>query len=142
MGGLTDACNAADKQFTREQQDKFSARLHQKAAEAWMNGIFTYEVVPVEIPQRKGDPILFNTDEGVRGDTTVASLARLRSAFSRDGTIAAGPASQISDGTAAVVVMSKERAETADCADWPKSVRMRPSPYHRPGLLHQRRPVP
>jgi acetyl-CoA C-acetyltransferase len=113
MGGLTDGCNAADKKFTRDQQDEFSARSHQRAAQAWKNGIFTEEVVPVEIPQRMGDPILFNTDEGVRGDTTVESLARLRPAFSRDGTITAGSASQISDGAAAVVVMNKERAEAA-----------------------------
>ena len=97
--------------LTREEQDAFSARSHQRAAEAAKNGIFADEVVPVAIPQRKGDPVLFSTDEGVRGDTTVESLARLRPAFASDGTITAGSASQISDGAAAVVVMSKAKAE-------------------------------
>ncbi|GAB2682298.1 acetyl-CoA C-acetyltransferase [Thalassiella azotivora] len=111
MGGLTEAANAGDNAFTREEQDAFSARSHQRAAEAWKNGLLDDEVVPVEIPQRKGDPLLFKDDEGIRADTTVESLGRLRPAFRKDGTITAGSASQISDGAAAVVVMSKERAE-------------------------------
>ena len=89
----------------------FAARSHQRAAEAWKNGLFDDEVVPVEIPQRKGDPIVFNNDEGIRADTTTASLGGLRPAFSKDGTITAGSASQISDGAAAVVVMRRSRAE-------------------------------
>jgi acetyl-CoA C-acetyltransferase len=97
--------------LTREEQDAFSARSHQRAAEAAKNGVFDDEIVPVEIPQRKGDPIVFSVDEGVRGDTTVDTLARLRPAFTKDGTITAGSASQISDGAAAVVVMSKAKAE-------------------------------
>lgn len=112
MGGLTDACNAADKNFTRQQQDEFSAQSHQRAAQAWKNGLFIDEVTPVQIPQRRGEPTVFATDEGVRGDTSVESLARLRPAFGKDGTITAGSASQISDGAAAVVVMSKKRAES------------------------------
>jgi len=111
MGGLTESCNAATNQFTREEQDAFAAASHQKAAEAWKNGVFDDEVVPVSIPQRKGDPVVVSQDEGVRGDTTVESLSALRPAFAKDGTITAGSASQISDGACAVVVMSKEKAE-------------------------------
>ncbi|RYU09321.1 acetyl-CoA C-acetyltransferase [Nocardioides iriomotensis] len=111
MGALTESCNAAGKNLTREEQDAFAARSHQRAAEAWKNGLFDDEVVPVEIPQRKGDPVVVSQDEGVRGDTTVESLGKLRPAFSRDGTITAGSASQISDGACAVVVMSKAKAE-------------------------------
>jgi acetyl-CoA C-acetyltransferase len=111
MGGLTDAANAADQQFSREEQDAFAARSHQLAAKAAANGAFDDEIVPVPIPQRKGDPIPFATDEGIRGDTTVEGLAKLRPAFGKDGTITAGSASQISDGAAAVVVMSKAKAE-------------------------------
>jgi len=98
-------------QLTREEQDAFAAASHQKAAAAWKNGLFDDEVVPVSIPQRKGDPIVVSQDEGIRGDTTVESLSALRPAFRKDGTITAGSASQISDGAAAVVVMSKAKAE-------------------------------
>lgn len=111
MGGLTESCNATAAQLTREEQDEFSARSHQLAAAAWKNGVFDDEVVPVEIPQRKGDPVVVSQDEGVRGDTTAESLGRLRPAFSKDGTITAGSSSQISDGACAVVVMSKAKAE-------------------------------
>ena len=78
---------------------------------AWKNGVFDDEVVPVEIPQRRGEPVVVSQDEGVRGDTTGESLGKLRPAFSREGTITAGSASQISDGACAVVVMSKTKAE-------------------------------
>ncbi|HEU4513882.1 MAG TPA: acetyl-CoA C-acetyltransferase [Nocardioidaceae bacterium] len=111
MGGLTESCNVAAQQLSREEQDAFSARSHQRAAEAWKNGVFDEEVVPVEIPQRRGEPVVVSQDEGVRGDTTVESLSKLRPAFSKDGTITAGSASQISDGACAVVVMSKAKAE-------------------------------
>ncbi|MCW2809141.1 MAG: putative acetyl-CoA acetyltransferase [Marmoricola sp.] len=111
MGLLTEECNAAGANLTREEQDEFSARSHQKAALAWKNGVFDDEVVPVEIPQRKGDPIVVSQDEGVRGDTTAESLGRLRPAFSKDGTVTAASSSQISDGACAVVVMSKAKAE-------------------------------
>ena len=111
MGGLTEACNAATDKFTREEQDAFAAASHQKAAEAWKNGVFDEEVVPVSIPQRKGDPVVVSSDEGVRGDTTAESLGGLRPAFAKDGTITAGTSSQISDGACAVVVMSKAKAE-------------------------------
>ncbi len=111
MGALTDQANNEGLKLTREEQDAFSARSHQQAAAAWKNGVFTDEVIPVEVPQRKGDPIVVDSDEGVRSDTSVESLARLRPAFGKDGTITAGSASQISDGGCAVVVMSKAKAE-------------------------------
>ncbi len=111
MGALTEDANKADTEFSREEQDAFAARSHQLAAQGWKNGVFDDEVVPVQIPQRKGDALEFRSDEGVRADTTVESLARLRPAFRKDGTITAGSASQISDGAAAVVVMSKAKAE-------------------------------
>ncbi|HEY3004121.1 MAG TPA: acetyl-CoA C-acetyltransferase [Kribbellaceae bacterium] len=111
MGALTETANTDGLKLTREEQDEFSARSHQLAAAAWKNGVFADEVVPVEVPQRKGDPIVVDTDEGVRGDTTAESLSRLKPAFSKDGTITAGSASQISDGGCAVVVMSKAKAE-------------------------------
>jgi acetyl-CoA C-acetyltransferase len=111
MGSLTEDYNASHTQLTREEQDSFAAASHQKAAAAWKNGVFDDEVVPVSIPQRKGDPIVVSADEGVRGDTTAESLSVLRPAFGKDGTITAGSASQISDGACAVVVMSKAKAE-------------------------------
>ena len=110
MGALTEQRNDQD-QFTRAEQDEFAARSHQKAAAAWKDGVFADEVVPVKIPQRKGDPLEFTEDEGIRADTTAESLAGLKAAFRKDGTITAGSASQISDGAAAVVVMNKEKAE-------------------------------
>ncbi|WP_151524995.1 acetyl-CoA C-acetyltransferase [Serinicoccus kebangsaanensis] len=112
MGGLTESANRSDAahEFTREEQDAFSARSHQRAAAAWEQGRFDDEVVPVEIPQRKGDPVTVGTDEGIRADTTTESLGTLRPAFAKDGTITAGSASQISDGACAVVVMSKAKA--------------------------------
>ncbi len=111
MGTLTEGCNAAGANLTREEQDEFSARSHQLAAEAWKNGVFDNEVVPVEIPQRKGDPVVISQDEGIRGETTAESLGKLRPAFDKAGTITAGSSSQISDGACAVVVMSKAKAE-------------------------------
>jgi acetyl-CoA C-acetyltransferase len=111
MGGLTESCNTTGDALTREEQDAFAARSHQRAARAWKDGLFDDEVVPVEIPQRRGEPLLITTDEGIRADTTVESLGRLRPAFAANGTITAGSASQISDGACAVVVMSKAKAE-------------------------------
>ena len=84
---------------------------HQRAAAAWKDGVYADEVVPVKIPQRKGDPIEFTEDEGIRANTTAESLAGLKPAFRKDGTITAGSASQISDGACAVVVMNKAKAE-------------------------------
>jgi acetyl-CoA C-acetyltransferase len=111
MGALTEQYNSEQGKLTREEQDAFAAGSHQKAAEAWKNGLFDDEVVPVSIPQRKGDPVVVSQDEGVRGDTTAESLSGLRPAFSKDGTITAASSSQISDGACAVVVMSKAKAE-------------------------------
>ncbi|RZK96466.1 MAG: acetyl-CoA C-acetyltransferase [Rhodococcus sp. (in: high G+C Gram-positive bacteria)] len=110
MGLLTEAGN--DKNvIAREDQDAFAARSHQLAAKAWDSGVFDDEVVPVEIPARKGESTWLRHDEGIRPDTTAETLARLRGAFRKDGTVTAGNASTINDGAAAVVVMSKERAE-------------------------------
>ena len=112
MGKLTETKNQSEASpISRADQDEFAAASHQRAALAWKNGVFDDEVVPVSIPQRKGDPVIFATDEGIRADTTVETLGKLRPAFSKDGTVTAGSASQISDGAAAVVVMSKEKAE-------------------------------
>jgi acetyl-CoA C-acetyltransferase len=111
MGALTESCNTAGLGLSRQEQDEFSARSHQRAAEGWKNGLFDDEVVPVEVPQRRGDPIVVGQDEGVRGETSAESLAKLRPAFGKEGTITAGSASQISDGACAVVVMSKAKAE-------------------------------
>jgi acetyl-CoA C-acetyltransferase len=110
MGESTERYNAK-LGISREDQDAFSAQSHQRAAVAQKNGVFDDEITPVQIPQRKGDPIEFREDEGIRGDTTAESLAKLRPAFAKDGTITAGSSSQISDGAAAVVVMSKAKAE-------------------------------
>ena len=111
MGALTEGCNTAGLGLSREEQDEFSARSHQRAAAGWKNGVFDDEVVPIEVPQGRGDPVLFAEDEGIRPETTVESLAKLRPAFDRLGTITAGSASQISDGACAVVVMSRTKAD-------------------------------
>ncbi|MCU1629122.1 MAG: acetyl-CoA acetyltransferase [Pseudonocardia sp.] len=110
MGAATEKYNGR-YEITRQDQDEFAARSHQRAAAAIKNGVFDEEITPVEVPQRKGDPVVFSTDEGVRGDTTAEGLGKLRPAFSADGTITAASSSQISDGAAAVVVMSKAKAE-------------------------------
>ena len=111
MGALTEQANSGDLAFTREEQDAFAARSHELAAKGWKDGLFDDEVVSISIPQRKGDALEFKADEGVRADTSVQTLAKLRPAFSKTGTITAGSASQISDGAAAVVVMSKAKAQ-------------------------------
>ena len=108
MGLATERYNGG--RISRARQDEFSARSHQLAAAAIAAGRFAEEIVPVAVPQRKGDPRIVDTDEGVRVETTVESLSKLRGAFEKDGTITAGNASQISDGAAAVLVMSAERA--------------------------------
>ncbi|MDP9068694.1 MAG: acetyl-CoA C-acetyltransferase [Actinomycetota bacterium] len=110
MGAQSEDVNTEFK-ISREDQDAWSLRSHQRAAAAIQEGRFAEEIVPFEIPQRKGDPIVFDTDEGVRAQTTAESLAKLKTAFNKEGTITAGNASQISDGAAAVVVMSPERAQ-------------------------------
>jgi acetyl-CoA C-acetyltransferase len=110
MGASTEKFNSR-YDLTREEQDAFAARSHQLAAKASANGTFAEEITPVTVPQRKGDPTVVDTDEGIRGDATAEGLGKLRPAFSSDGTITAGSSSPISDGAAAVVVMSRARAE-------------------------------
>lgn len=97
-------------QLSREAQDHFAARSQQRAAAAVESGRFREEITPVAIPQRKGEPLLFDTDEGIRGDTTADGLARLRPAFTKDGSVTAGNASSLNDGAAAVLVMSAAKA--------------------------------
>jgi acetyl-CoA C-acetyltransferase len=96
--------------ISREAQDEWSARSHERAVAAWKEGRYADEVVPVEVPQRKGDPVVVEQDEGMRPGSTAGSLAKLAASFGHDGTITAGNASQISDGAAAVVVASAEKA--------------------------------
>jgi len=110
MGEGTERYTGAVPGITRERQDAFAAASHERAAAAIKDGKFAEEIVAVLVPQRKGDPVAVETDEGVRPGTTVESLAALRPAFTKDGTITAGNASQISDGGAALIVMSKEAA--------------------------------
>jgi len=102
---------AASAGLERLPQDEMSAASHERAAKAQKDGLFDNEIVPVEVPQRRGDPVLIEVDEGVRPGTTVESLADLRPAFDKAGNITAGNASQISDGGAAVIVVSKAKAE-------------------------------
>ncbi|WP_298207744.1 acetyl-CoA C-acetyltransferase [Ferrimicrobium sp.] len=97
--------------IARERQDHFSMLSHERAAKAIKNGRMAKEIVPVSVPQRKGDDLIIETDEGVRPETTMESLGKLRPAFSKDGAITAGNASQISDGAAALIVMSQAKAE-------------------------------
>ncbi|QSQ08739.1 Acetyl-CoA acetyltransferase [Koleobacter methoxysyntrophicus] len=109
--GIT-AENLAEKYgITREEQDEFAAASQQKAEKAIKEGKFKDEIIPVEIPQRKGDPVIFDTDEFPRPGTTVEKLAKLRPAFKKGGTVTAGNASGINDGAAALVIMSEEKAE-------------------------------
>ncbi|WP_332768888.1 acetyl-CoA C-acetyltransferase [Pseudomonas koreensis] len=109
--GIT-AENLVDKyQITREQQDAFAAASQQKAAAAIEAGRFVDEITPILIPQRKGDPVAFKVDEQPRGDTTADSLAKLRPAFKKDGSVTAGNASSLNDGAAAVILMSAEKAK-------------------------------
>lgn len=109
MGDATEKCNPRYS-LTREAQDEFAYQSHQRAAKAQAEGVFDEEIVPVELKDRKGNVTLFSSDEGVRADTTLEGLAKLKPVFSPTGTITAGSASQISDGGAAVVVMLKEKA--------------------------------
>ncbi len=99
--------------ITRQEQDEFAARSHQLAAAAIKDGVLAEEITPVSIPQRRGEPLIVDTDEGVRADTTADSLAALKPAFAPAGTITAGSASQISDGACAVVLMSADAAAAA-----------------------------
>ena len=108
--GITGERIAEHYGLTREEVDEFAARSHRLAAAARDGGKFDSEVTPVEVPQRRGDPIIFDKDEGIRPDSTAEKLSRLRPVFKKDGLVTAGNASQISDGASAVVVTSREKA--------------------------------
>jgi acetyl-CoA C-acetyltransferase len=110
MGESSDEVNR-ELEIGRDEQDEWSVRSHRRAQQAWDKGMMAAEVVAVTLPQRRGEAVRVERDEGIRADVTLEALARLPAAFKKDGTITAGNASQISDGAAAVVVMSKERAE-------------------------------
>ena len=112
MGESTER-HCAKLGISRAEQDEFAARSHERAATAIKNGVLAEEIAAVPVPQRRGDPVLFDTDEGVRADTSVETLAKLKPSFTSDGTITAGTASQISDGACAVVVMSAQAAQAA-----------------------------
>ena len=111
MGSLTESCNTGEHLVTREDQDAFAARSHQRAAAATSSGVMAEEIVEVRVPQRRGEDVAVTTDEGIRSAVTVESLATLPPAFSNHGSITAGSSSPISDGAAAVVVASKPVAE-------------------------------
>ena len=124
IDGLTDAFDhlsmgestensGRELRITRAEQDEFAAASHQRAAAAAKNGLLAAEIVGVTIPQRGGEPLIVTQDEGIRAGTTAESLGQLRPAFAKDGAITAGNASQLSDGAAAVVVMSAEAADRA-----------------------------
>ncbi len=110
MGQGTDQINA-ELGLSREAQDEWSERSHRRAQEAWGAGRMAEEVIAVQVPQRKGDPVVFDRDEGIRPDTTLEGLSALTPAFTANGTVTAGNASQISDGAAAVLVMSERKAQ-------------------------------
>ena len=110
MGESSDEVNR-ELEIGRDEQDEWSVRSHQRAQRAWDSGALESEVVAVALPQRRGEPVRVTRDEGIRADSTIESLAKLPPAFKKDGTITAGNAAQISDGAAAVVVMSKDRAK-------------------------------
>ena len=109
--GLGTEKYASSESLDRDSQDDMAAKSHQRAAAAIESGKFAEEIAPVEIPQRKGDPVVFDTDEGVRGETSADSLSQLRPAFDKAGNITAGNASQISDGGSAMVIMSASKAK-------------------------------
>ena len=109
MGASTEKYNSRHG-LTRRAQDEFAARSHQRAGAAAERGVFAEEIAPVSVPQRKGDPVVVDSDEGIRADTTADGLGKLRPAFAPDGTITAGSASQISDGASAVLLVDEERA--------------------------------
>jgi acetyl-CoA C-acetyltransferase len=136
MGLATERYNGADG-VSRERQDAFSALSHERAAAAIKDGKFAEEIIPVSVPQRKGDPLVVDTDEGVRPETTAESLGKLRPAFDKSGTITAGNASQISDGAAAVIVMSKAKADELGLRPLGELVSYGQVAGPSPSLLHQ-----
>jgi acetyl-CoA C-acetyltransferase len=136
MGLGTERYNGADG-VSRERQDQFAAASHERAAAAIKDGKFADEIVAVSVPQRKGDPLIVDTDEGVRPETTVESLSKLRPAFDPNGTITAGNASQISDGGAAVIVTSAATAQKLGVEPLGELVNYGQVAGPTPSLLHQ-----
>jgi acetyl-CoA C-acetyltransferase len=136
MGLGVERYNGADG-ISRQRQDAFSALSHERAAAAIKDGKFAEEIVPVSVPQRKGDAITVDTDEGVRPGTTAESLGALRPAFDKSGTVTAGNASQISDGAAAVIVMSKAKAEELGVSPLGELIGYGQVAGPDPSLLHQ-----
>jgi acetyl-CoA C-acetyltransferase len=136
MGSASDRMNSKYG-ITRERQDEWAVRSHHRAAEAWKNGRFDDEVVPVEVPQRRGDPITVEQDEGIRSDTTVEGLGKLRAAFTSDGTVTAGNASQVSDGAAALVLTSAAKASELDLEPLARIVAYGTVAGPDPSLHHQ-----
>ena len=108
MGTCADLC-ATEHHFSREDQDAFAIKSYERSAEAWKDGKFDNEIVPVEVPQRKGDPVIFKEDEEYK-NVQMDKISSLRPAFSKDGTVTAANASTINDGAAAVILMSREKA--------------------------------
>jgi 3-oxoadipyl-CoA thiolase len=111
MGETAENITALTPEITREQQDAFALASHQRAIAAIDSGKFSEEILPVPVPQKKGDPILFSTDERPRRDTTLESLARLRPAFRKEGTVTAGNSSGLNDGAAAMLITSAQKAQ-------------------------------
>lgn len=109
--GMTGELVADEYEISRENQDEYAAQSHNKADDAWSNNRFDEETFEVEVPQRKGEPVAFTQDEGVRGDTTAETLSKMRPAFKKSGSVTAGNASQISDGASALVVASSAAVE-------------------------------
>ena len=136
MGAGTERYTGEIGGITRDMQDDVAAKSHERAAAAMKEGRLAEEIAPIEIPQRKGDPILVDTDEGVRPGTTSESLGNLRPAFAKDGTITAGNASQISDGAAAVVVTSAAKAEELGLTPLAELVELRHGGRSRPVAAH------
>jgi acetyl-CoA C-acetyltransferase len=128
---------AASESISRDEQDAFAAASHQRAAAGAKDGLFDQEIVPVEVPQRRGDPLVVSDDEGVRADTTGDSLGKLRPAFDKAGNITAGNASQISDGGSAMVITSKEVADRLGVAPLAEIVGYGQVAGPDPSLLHQ-----
>ena len=136
MGEATERY-AADLGLTREPQDIFAAASHERAAQAQKDGLFAGEIVPVSIPQQRGEPVVVVDDEGIRPDADTQSMGRLRAAFASDGNITAGNASQISDGAAACVVTTMDRAEALSIAPLAEVVSHGQVAGPNASLLHQ-----
>jgi acetyl-CoA C-acetyltransferase len=136
MGAGADRMNSKYG-ISRERQDEWAVRSHHLAAEAAKNGNFDDEIVPVEVPQRRGDPVTVDADEGIRADSTVDGLSRLRPAFSKDGTVTAGNASQVSDGAAALVLTSAAKADELGLAPLARVIAYGTVAGPDPSLHHQ-----